>query len=217
MLSPPSSLLTITWQVYFACALHYSRTSWSTLFWLFDAKNVKSWKSARHGFSAVNFNNREILQRADNIIARMERAATATAMFLSTSCFKSLSCAEQLALRSHASNAVRGIAWPNSFYRDLLQEPAGAFTIPLVSYAQVDRFRTVGINIVENDKKRDTLLLTKTSLQVTLSSQPTPPPSALGGGRGMLGWLWWVMGGSVFMCTAISIFPPPPPAAWARK
>ena len=124
MLSSPSTLLTISWLVYFASALHYFRTSWSTLyfpqFWLsLMPRRRKVEIQHDTGFQ------RWILTRgdfagADNIIARMEHRHRR--LFINQlSWFKSLSCAEQLALRSHASNAVRGIAWPRSFSRDLLQ------------------------------------------------------------------------------------------------
>ena len=59
----------------------------------------------------------------------------AAAAFFLPSSSKSLSCAEQLAPRSHASNAAPAIAWPRSFSRDLLL--VGGVGIPMVSYAQV--------------------------------------------------------------------------------
>ena len=59
---PPSPLLTIT-----SKSLFYRRLSlypdFFINFLLFYAKNMKSWKFARHRFSAVNFNNREILRQ----------------------------------------------------------------------------------------------------------------------------------------------------------
>ena len=63
--------------------------------WIID---VQRWILTREDFAG-----------ADNIIARMEHRHRR--LFINQlSWFKSLSCAEQLALRSHASNAVRGIA-----------------------------------------------------------------------------------------------------------
>ena len=104
----------------------------NSTFHSFGSLMPKTWKvEDQHdrGFQRWILTTERFCGAADNIIARME--GRHSRLFIhGSSRFKSLSWAEQLALRSHASNAVRGIAWPRSFSRDLLQAGGGVHHPP---------------------------------------------------------------------------------------